>query len=103
MTDQPFYAPNRKVPPRQPRAGEHLWTVEKTQADALWYALGANKANGQRLTPADKKHAVLLTFRAWPEMSAGKIAEQVGCSQDYVSQLRSQVKDSFDPARPSDR
>ena len=29
MSDQPFYAPNRKVPPRQPRAGERLWTVEK--------------------------------------------------------------------------
>src|SRR6202521_5714389 len=29
MTDHPFYAPTRKVPPRQPRAGEHLWTVEK--------------------------------------------------------------------------
>ena len=29
MSDQPFYAPNRKAPPRQPRAGERLWTVEK--------------------------------------------------------------------------
>ena len=29
MSDQPFYAPNRKVAPRQPRAGEPLWTVEK--------------------------------------------------------------------------
>jgi hypothetical protein len=27
--DQPFYAPNRTVPPRQPRDGEPLWTVEK--------------------------------------------------------------------------
>jgi hypothetical protein len=29
MSAQPFYAPNRKVAPRQPRAGEHLWTVKK--------------------------------------------------------------------------
>src|ERR1700674_1561410 len=29
MSDQPFYAPNRTTPPRQPRAGEPLWTVEK--------------------------------------------------------------------------
>jgi hypothetical protein len=29
MSDQPFYAPNRTVPPPQPRVGEHLWTVEK--------------------------------------------------------------------------
>jgi hypothetical protein len=24
-----FYAPNRSTAPRQPRAGEHLWTVQK--------------------------------------------------------------------------
>ena len=26
MSDQPFYAPNRTIAPRQPRAGERLWT-----------------------------------------------------------------------------
>jgi hypothetical protein len=29
MSNEPFYAPNRKVPPPQPRIGEPLWTVEK--------------------------------------------------------------------------
>jgi hypothetical protein len=29
MSDQPFYAPNRTTAPRQPRVGEHLWTVQK--------------------------------------------------------------------------
>jgi hypothetical protein len=29
MSDRPFYAPNRTTTPRQPRAGEPLWTVEK--------------------------------------------------------------------------
>jgi hypothetical protein len=29
VSDQPFYAPNRQVPPRQPRAGEHLWAIQK--------------------------------------------------------------------------
>jgi hypothetical protein len=29
MSDQPFYAPNRKVPPQEPRTGEHLWTIQK--------------------------------------------------------------------------
>jgi hypothetical protein len=24
MSDKPFYAPNRKIAPKQPRAGEHL-------------------------------------------------------------------------------
>src|SRR3990167_4618675 len=29
-----------------------------TRADALWFALWANKVNGQRLTDGDKKHAI---------------------------------------------
>ena len=29
VSDQPFYAPNRRTEPRQPRAGEHLWAIEK--------------------------------------------------------------------------
>ena len=29
MSDQPFYAPNRTTAPRQQRAGEHLWAIEK--------------------------------------------------------------------------
>jgi hypothetical protein len=29
MSDQPFYAPSLTTQPRQPRAGEPLWTVEK--------------------------------------------------------------------------
>jgi hypothetical protein len=29
VSDQPFYAPNRKVAPRQQRVGEPLWTVQK--------------------------------------------------------------------------
>jgi hypothetical protein len=29
VSDQPFYAPNLTTQPRQPRTGEHLWTVEK--------------------------------------------------------------------------
>ena len=29
MSDQPFDAPNRTVVPRKPRAGEHLWAIQK--------------------------------------------------------------------------
>jgi hypothetical protein len=29
MSDEPFYALNRKIAPRQPRVGEHLWAVRK--------------------------------------------------------------------------
>jgi len=33
MSDQPFYAPNRKIPLPQPRIGEPLWTVEGAGKD----------------------------------------------------------------------
>jgi hypothetical protein len=29
LSDQPFYAPNRTNAPRQPRAGEPLWIIQK--------------------------------------------------------------------------
>lgn len=66
-----------------------------TQTDALWFALGANKANGYRLTTADKKHAILLAFKTWPERSSRELAEQIGCNQDYVSELRRKLKDTL--------
>lgn len=67
-------------------ADVHLGTRE----DALWFALGANKANGLRLTRQDKRHAVLLAIKAWPERTQSEIAIQVGCSQGYVSTLKEQ-------------
>lgn len=60
-----------------------------TKGDAIWFAMGANQANGHRLTDADKKHAVLLALLTWPERSGKEIAKQVGCAQTYVARLRS--------------
>jgi len=68
-----------------------------TKTDALWFALGANKANGQRLTLADKKHAVLLALQTWPAKSAGQIGDQVGCSHSYVSSIRNEVSMTGNP------
>lgn len=62
-----------------------------TKTDAIWFALGANKANGHRLTAADKKNAVALAFRNWPYRSMHQIAEQIGCSYQYVQQERPKV------------
>lgn len=62
-----------------------------TKVDALWFALGANRANGAQLTASDKKHAVLLALRQWPERSASQLAEQVGCNRRYVDQLKAEV------------
>ena len=47
-----------------------------TREDALWCALGANRAHGQRLTSADKKHAIELALEAWPEQSQSRDAAQ---------------------------
>lgn len=68
-----------------------------TKEDALWFALGANKANGQRLSEADKTHALRLAFQSWPDRSARSIAEQVGCSSTYASRIRDEVRTSLQP------
>lgn len=65
-----------------------------TKTDALWFALGANKTNGQRMTTADKKHAIALALQAWPDRSQTQIAEQIGCTQQWVAQVRAQLKDT---------
>jgi len=60
-----------------------------TQREALWFALGANKANGQRLSQKDVRHAIELALTAWPDHSTKAIAEQIGCSQPYVASIKS--------------
>jgi hypothetical protein len=62
-----------------------------TQKDALWYALGANKINGHRMTGEDKRHAILLALTTWPEKSQNMIAEQIGCSRKYVQDIHAEV------------
>ncbi len=58
-----------------------------TREDALWFALGANRTNGQRLTDQDKTHAVKLALATWRTRSNREIAEQVGCSPSLVSKV----------------
>ena len=65
-----------------------------TRDDALWFALGANRAHGQRLTRADKQHAIELAYRAWPDLSQHRIAAQVGCTHQYVGKVRAQLATS---------
>jgi len=61
-----------------------------TRNDALWFALGANRAHGQRLTRADKTHAVRLALQAWPQLSYARIAAHVGCTRQHVGYVRAQ-------------
>lgn len=44
------------------------------------------------LSTADKRHAILLALEAFPEKSQNQIAEQIGCSQRYVSTVREQMQ-----------
>ena len=62
-----------------------------TTEDALWFALGANRAHGHRLSRADKRRAIEFAYRAWPDLSQVRIAAHVGCSQQYVSHVRAQL------------
>lgn len=62
-----------------------------TQQDALWFALGANREHAHRMTPADKRHAILLALQTWPERSINQIAAQIGVNQRYASGIKSEV------------
>lgn len=65
-----------------------------TKMDALWFALGANKANGQRPTRGDVRHAVLLALMTWPEYTQEKIAQQVGCARSMIAYYKIQFVES---------
>jgi hypothetical protein len=59
-----------------------------TREDAVWFGLGANRTNGKHMTTADKRHAVEVALTMWPDRSASIIAEQIGCSKQYVAGIR---------------
>lgn len=52
--------------------------------DALEHALGSNAAHGLRRTMADKKHAVELAIKHWPNWSHEKVAESCGVSKSFM-------------------
>jgi hypothetical protein len=62
-----------------------------TQQDALWYAIGANKANGQAMTKGDLRHAVALALKTWPDKTQQAIADQVGCSRATVQRTQDEL------------
>ena len=62
--------------------------------EALWFALGANRAHGQRLSRDEKRFAIEIAYRSWPDVSQVRIAAQVGCNQGYVGKVRAQLNTS---------
>lgn len=83
-------------------AGKRIGLVEisalvtaGTKSDALWFALGALGEAGKqglRSSRADVKHAILLAVRTWPNKSAPQLAEHVGCTEQYVREIRRQIE-----------
>lgn len=63
-----------------------------TARDALWYALGANKAHGLRMSRADVRRAVELALREFPSRSKREIARQIGCGDQLVGEVRAKLE-----------
>lgn len=65
-----------------------------TKQDALWYALGANRTNGKRMTSGDLRKAVALALQTWPDKTQQAIADHVGCSQQHVAKIQKELTSS---------
>ena len=63
-----------------------------TARDALWYALGANKAHGLRMSRADVRRAIGLALQEFPERSSRDIARQIGCGDQLVGEVRAELE-----------
>ena len=74
-----------------------------TREDALWFALAANKRNGQRMRRVDVRHAVEVALQTWPERTCKTVGEQVGCSETYVQKLQGQLTTSGELTLPTPR
>ena len=59
--------------------------------EALWYAIGANKAHGLPMKRGDIRRAVEMAVRTWPDKSIEEIAGQVGCSPSWAGDIRKDI------------
>jgi len=55
---------------------------------ALTASLKENREHGARLTAGDKRRAIGLAVREFPDMSQHNIATLVGCSQSWVAEVK---------------
>lgn len=61
---------------------------------ALWFAIAANREHGLQRTTADKQRAIELAFNKFPKKTQQQIADQVGCTQQYVAKVQKQLTTS---------
>lgn len=66
--------------------------IPGTKTEALWYALGANKAHGLTLNDYDLSRAVTMALKAWPDKTQREIAAHVGCSQSLVCKMHTRIR-----------
>ncbi len=74
-----------------------------TVADAVWFSIGANKTNGLRRKPGDKRRAIEIALQRFPEKTQQAIAEQVGCSQRHVGSIQAEFRSSSKLTIPTTR
>ncbi len=60
-----------------------------TLDDAVWYALGGNKRNGLPMEDTDIQKSIKIALERFPQKSTRQIAEQIGCSFQYVNKISS--------------
>jgi hypothetical protein len=60
-------------------------------AEALWFAIGANRKHGLLRSATDKHHAIELALTKFPEKTQEQVAQHVGCDRSYVSKVGNQL------------
>lgn len=72
-----------------------------TAVDALWLSIGANKANGVKRTAGDKRKSIEIALNKFPDKTQEQIASHVGCVQQYVQKVKSELTTSGKLAAPA--
>jgi hypothetical protein len=63
-----------------------------TRQDALWFALGANKSNGVRMSRADVRKAIGIALKEFAGRSNNEISKQIGCDDKTVASQRREME-----------
>ncbi len=62
------------------------------ETDAMWIALGSNHDHGLPAAWKDKKKAVLIALKEFPDRNYAIISEHVHCSDSYVCRINKQYQ-----------
>jgi ParB family chromosome partitioning protein len=68
-----------------------------TAQDAIWFAIGANRANGIKRTKGDKQNAIAIALAKFPDKTQAEIAKHVGCSVGWVNKVKSEIHTEIRP------